>query len=136
MREVEFGFSALMVRFPIGSMEKYIMLQQTHYSKIITSTSFIDMFEDNDHKLWFVSQNEFIIADGNKIMKPDPKLLLAHGIVLNGATGQIVLTQNSGYQLKHNSTEIFKYNIKFKTKMNGGIFETQMALFYLLLLKE
>ncbi len=68
----------------------------------ITSTnSFLDVFEDNENRLWFISLFENIILDKNKIIRVDSKVLNGSGIILNGKSCPIILTPNAPFFSKY-----------------------------------
>jgi ligand-binding sensor domain-containing protein len=49
----------------------------------------IDLFEDYEKKLWFISQNRNIIVQNNKVVKPSDQSLIYGNIILNGKNSQI-----------------------------------------------
>jgi ligand-binding sensor domain-containing protein len=92
----------------------------TALKNIITTTSFMDFFEDEQHKRWFVSQNEFVVQDKNIIYRPDSDLLMSQGIVINGKHGQVVVNQGHGYTMPLGALIINRINFRYNTKMNCG----------------
>ena len=91
----------------------------TLLKKITSSNSFVDLFEDNKHRLWFAAQYEYIIIDKNKITRID-SLYTRVGNVINGKSGQIILTNDSVLFNQNFSPDIQILIPHYKVKKESG----------------
>jgi ligand-binding sensor domain-containing protein len=87
---------------------------------ITTTTSFIDLFEDNRQRLWFVSQSEYLVFDYTKVEHLNSDMLITQGFVFNGNNGQIIVNQNATYIGNQSTLEMITQRQRYRTKFNGG----------------
>ena len=88
--------------------------------QITTSTSFIDFFEDNEKRLWFISQSENTIVEDNKVIKVNRDDVQSACIVLNSDNCQLILACQPTYLCNYKRGSIKKLHQKYHIKRGNG----------------
>ena len=92
------GFNGTLSNFYNGKF--YNPSNDSVLKKAESKTSFRYFFEDKRHRLWFTADNEYIIIDGEKVIKIDIEKneLGAQGLMMNKSGGGVyILTPTSKY---------------------------------------
>lgn len=92
---------------------------------ITSNNSFVDLFEDNQNRIWFIAQYEYIILDNNKIIQSEPKHSHAASIVINGKSGQIILRPGPPFFMKYVFQNLYTFNLHYKVKPANGYLRFQ-----------
>lgn len=96
---------------------------------IKSRNSFVDFFEDNQQRLWFISISEYLILENYKVERIGREILYHPGIVFNCLQGQAILSplDNSNYIFSNRAFNKLKISYNFKKESgylrlkDGGI---------------
>ncbi|MGB3008002.1 MAG: two-component regulator propeller domain-containing protein, partial [Chitinophagaceae bacterium] len=64
----------------------------TVLQQIKSSNAFVDLFEENENRLWFISMYEHIILDNHSITRIKESSVERAGMILSGTAGPIIVT--------------------------------------------
>lgn len=102
----------------------------TLLKKITTRSAFINLFEDHEQRLWFVSQDQVILLDNGTVKYPTREEALPYCIIIDGKDQQYILTNTSQSIYRNNrfylssSRYHFKISSAFKWLKNKSMLFT------------
>ena len=92
------------------------MLRHLH-----SEASFVDMFEDNEHQIWFLSQKETFILKNNHVSRLYYTLPLAR-LITNGKKGQLILSYNPSQLCRIASNKISILPFTYPYSVEGSYY--------------
>lgn len=96
----------------------YNSTTDTLLKKITSLSAFLNLFEDSEKRLWFISQNQVIILDQNTVIYPSRDQAYPFSIMINGKTGPYFINGYKPYTYRNK--KFFHVHFPYIFKINGA----------------
>jgi len=90
--------------------------------QITSQNAFIDLYEDDENRLWFTAQYEYIILDKEKVRKLNIGQYSHSGIIYKGDNGLILLTSYESFIINNQNFKIRKIDLPNRIKIASGYY--------------
>ncbi|MFA6262089.1 MAG: histidine kinase [Bacteroidia bacterium] len=96
----------------------YNSTTDTLLKKITSLSAFLSLFEDSENRLWFISQNQIILMDQNKVSYPPREQAYPFSIMVEGKKGPYFLNNYKPYTYRNK--QFFNVRFQYTCKINGA----------------
>ncbi len=123
------GFNGTLSYYYNGAF--FTAANDTVLKKAVSTTSFRRVFEDNQNRLWFVADNEYVVIEGKNVRRIDnnfKKELKVEGIVMNSKVYKGIYLLTHGYNNNFDNLHLIFdnkdsiYQSRFAREINSGYF--------------